>query len=65
MPVMYDQMGPEQPNPGVVIRCKGCRRGGVGSGDGPGPPGSLTGPTCQSVDPAFMATMPRSIALAI
>ena len=64
MPVMHNQLGPEQPDPWVAIRCGGCRRGG-GSGDGPGPPGTLTGPTCQGVAPAFMAAMPRSIALAI
>ena len=32
-------------------------------GDGPGPPGILTGPPCQAA--AFMAAIPRSIAFAI
>ena len=32
-------------------------------GDGPGPPGILTGPPCQAA--AFMAAIPRSIASAI
>ncbi len=36
-----------------------------GGGDGPGPPGSLTGLPCQAIGTTFIVTIPRSIAFPI
>ena len=57
--------GPSSRIQGLRSGARAVGGGRRGSGDEPGPPGTLTGPTCQGIDPAFMAAMPRSIALAI